>query len=97
MRMSPIIIIVAMVLVVGVFSPAAAQYYTPYPYYYAPYPPPAPPSTPRRAENPTYYKLVPSPELLWKWDQHNRWLDFQNEMRSRSYPESALEFMLRTF
>ena len=81
----------------SLFSPAAAQYYSSYPYYYAPYPPRAVPPFPRSTQNPTFYRLVPTPELIWKWDQNNRWLDFQNLQRSPSYPESVLEYMLRTF
>jgi hypothetical protein len=97
MRRSLVIIVPAILIAVSVLFPAAAQYYNPNPYYYAPYPPRPDAKSPQAARNPQLYRLVPPPELIWKWDQQIRWLDFQNQQRSPSYPESVLEYMLRTF
>jgi len=97
MGRSLLIIVPAILIAVIVSSLSAAQYYNGYPYYYAPYPPRSAASFPESAQNPNYYRLVPSPELVWRWDQHIRWLDFQNQLRSPSDPEGALDYMLRTF
>ena len=80
-------------------SPAAGQYYrgnNPYgypPYYYNR--PPGPQA--RMPLNPYYYYFFPDPKAAQRWRRHRLWLEYQNQFRSPLNPESALDYMLRTF
>jgi hypothetical protein len=79
-----------------------AQYYSYYGYYYPqayqpqPYYPPRAPAQ-QATPNMYYRRWSPDPRMIRKWDQHNRWSDFENLQRSPNNPESALDYMLRTF
>ncbi len=98
-------IIVAAVLATLFLTPwvCQAQYYGYYGYYYYPptYQPPAyyPPRAPanQAPANTFYRRWSPDPRMIRRWDQHNRWADFDNLQRSPNNPESALDYMLRTF
>ena len=46
---------------------------------------------------PSVYRLAPNPYTIWRWDQHNRYEDYQQLLRSPLDRESALDYMLRTF
>ncbi len=80
-----------------------AQYYGPGYYYY---PPPAPspyyynpysvPQGPLPLP-PFYYRVAPNPYTFRKWNQENRYSDYQQLLRSPLDPESDLDYMLRTF
>lgn len=76
---------------------ATAQYYGYYPY-------PHPPSMPYYSRyqvpyegGPFFYRLAPNPRLYWKWNQQNRMSDYDQLLPNPLNPESALDYMLRTF
>jgi hypothetical protein len=48
----------------------------------------APPATPYRATAPSFY---------YKWEDHKRWLDWDQTIRSPLNPESDLDYMMRSF
>ena len=99
-------IIVAAVLTTLVLAPwvCQAQYYSSYGYgYYYPYTYQPPTYYPRSAPpnqapaNTFYRRWSPDPRMMRKWDRHNRWSEYENQFRSPNNPESALDYMLRTF
>jgi hypothetical protein len=105
MRKYLIIAAISALLVVSFASFGAAQYYGNY-YYYPPYYPASPPPSyynpyvspvPVGRQNPYKYRLAPSPQTYWRWNQQNRLSDQEQILRSPLNPESDLGYLLRTF
>ncbi|HMK36383.1 MAG TPA: hypothetical protein VK463_15020 [Desulfomonilaceae bacterium] len=104
MKIYGIIVATSLCLVIGFVSPCSAQYYgyyyyppyypaTPPPSYYNPYASPAPVGQPYVSQ----YRLAPSPQIYWRWNQQNRMSDAEQVFRSPVNPESDLDYLLRTF
>ncbi|MGO9568436.1 MAG: hypothetical protein ACLP5H_12930 [Desulfomonilaceae bacterium] len=101
-RKLAIILLLSTLFAASIQSYCSAQYYgpgyyyppsTPPPAYYNPYvvphgPLPLPPS---------YYRVAPNPYTFWRWDQQNRYADYQKLLRSPLNKESDLDYMLRTY
>jgi hypothetical protein len=104
MKKHLLIIALSTFLAVSFHSFCFSQYYGYY--YYPPYYPPSPPpsyynpyaSSGRVGQpNPYQYRMAPSPQLYWRWNQQNRILDYEQRLRSPLNPEGDLEYLLRTF
>jgi hypothetical protein len=93
-------VLIALLLKVFIAQTACAQYY--YNYYPDNYGSGTvqPRYVPPREQTPSLpfrYRLTPNPKLYWKWNQYNRFSEYQNLLRSPLNPESDLDYLLRTF
>jgi hypothetical protein len=71
------------------YYPGYGGYYTPYPYFGRALP-----------SNPQQFRIGPNPGKYRRWDQMNRYEDFQRFQQSpldRLNPEPPLDYMMRTF
>jgi len=100
MKTAVLAIFAAGVFAAAGYLPVEAQYYSYSPGYYVAVPPqyynsPAP--RPAGPGTTFFYRLAPNPKIYKQWNQHNRYNDFQESLRSPFNPESDLSYMLRTF
>ncbi len=88
------IVLSAPLLCHGQYYPGAPYYPYPPTQYYA-YPQPAPGHEAHFYRH--YYYLTPSPQVIHRWEDYRRWLDYDHLQRSPLNPESTFNYMMRTF
>ncbi len=92
-------VILAFVVVMLCPTVSPAQLYRTAPRYYGPPLRADIPRVPRISSwiTPWNFYVAPSPELIRKWEDYRRWLDFEQTIRSPLNPENSIQYMLRTF
>ncbi|MEI8183180.1 MAG: hypothetical protein WCG29_10800 [Desulfomonile sp.] len=93
------ILIALLLTAVGIQTSAAQYYYNYYPHNYGSgtVHPGYAPARGRAPAIPFRYRLTPKPGVYWKWNQYNRFSEYQNFLRSPLNPESDLDYLMRTF
>jgi len=88
------------VMVLAIPLSCLGQYYPGAP---SPYPPtqyyayPQPYSGYAGYGYPYYYYLTPSPQIIHRWEDYRRWLEYNRFQRSHPDSESTFDHMMRTF